>query len=72
MAFEIWDTESGNLVGDYPTERAALDVVRRMIEIHGRQAVATWALANENRRGTTRTVAAGTVLVDRALESIPA
>ena len=35
MHWELWDTESGNLVGDYPTEAAALTIVRDALRRHG-------------------------------------
>ena len=72
MAFELWETSTGNIVGAYTTMDAALDVVRRGIALHGRSYVETWALAHENRRGHTKTLAHGAQLADRALSSVPA
>lgn len=31
MHYELWDTETANLVGEYDTEAEALDSVRRLI-----------------------------------------
>ena len=72
MAFELWDIETANLVGDYPTEEAALDVVRTSIREHGPEAVAVLALAYEDDAGETRPIAAGAALVERVQAAMPA
>jgi hypothetical protein len=66
MAFELWDTATANLVGDYATEAAALEAVRSMLASGNADRVRTLALAHENRRGATRTLAAGDELAERA------
>jgi hypothetical protein len=68
--FALWDLETGNLVGAYDTEAAALAAVRRSIEHHGRQSVAPLALAREGR-GRTRAIAQGEDLAERALAAAP-
>jgi hypothetical protein len=40
MHWELWDSETGNLVGDYDSEDAALAVVRDALRHHGPAAVA--------------------------------
>ena len=72
MAFELWDIETANLVGDYPTEEAALDVVRTSIREHGPEAVAALALAYEDDAGETRPIVAGAALMERAQGAMPA
>jgi len=57
------------MIADYPTEDAALDVVRRTVAAHGRAQVATWALAFEDTRGRTKATAFGPDLADRALQA---
>ena len=66
VAYEIWDTETNNLIGAYETLDTALAVVRRALEAHGVDYVATLALGFEDSRGHSRTVAEGHQLVDRA------
>jgi hypothetical protein len=71
MAYELWETQSGNLVDTYPTEEEALEDVRGTIAEFGREAVATYALARETRRGT-KLIAQGRALAERALVGSPA
>lgn len=66
MAYELWDTESGNLLGAYTTEATALAVVRQAINEHGSAYVATLALAYESPSGATTTIAEGTALIHHA------
>jgi hypothetical protein len=35
MTFEIWDRQSGNLVGEYPTPEEALELVREIAQDDG-------------------------------------
>jgi hypothetical protein len=65
--FRIWEAESANFVGSYPTEEAALIVVRNVIEKHGREALDTIILLREGTRGRLTQVAAGSALADLAL-----
>jgi hypothetical protein len=69
MTFQVWETESANLVGSYATEDAALAIVRRAIDAHGREAVATLLLLREDERGRLAKIAEGTALGDLALAS---
>jgi hypothetical protein len=70
VSYELWDLETGNLVGGYATEAAALAVVRRAIARYGRASMATLALARESR-GRTTALAEGEALADRALAAAP-
>ncbi len=72
-SYELWELDTGNLVGGYETEAAALVIVRRSIERYGRESVATLGLARE-ARGRTTTIAVGDALATRALaaEASPA
>lgn len=58
---------TGNAIGDYDTEAAALAVVRDTAMVHGRDSVRTFALVGVNRRGRATTIAAGDDLAARAL-----
>src|SRR5437867_9689628 len=48
MNWELWDTESGNMVGDYASESEALNVVRDALRRHGSSGVVTLALGAEH------------------------
>jgi hypothetical protein len=65
--FQLWEAESANLVGSYPTEEAALIVVRNAIEKHGREALDSIVLLREGARGRLTKVAEGAALADLAL-----
>jgi hypothetical protein len=47
MHWELWDTDSGNLVGDYATEADALLIVRNAVQRHGPAVAAMLALGAE-------------------------
>lgn len=68
MAFEIWETETRNIVDDFATEEAALAAVKDAIVRHGASYIASWFLAFEDERGESREIAAVDALVERALE----
>lgn len=65
--FQLWEAESANLVGSYPTEEAALLVVRAAIERHGRETLDSLVLLREEVRGQIIPVAEGAALADLAL-----
>jgi hypothetical protein len=65
--FQLWEAESANLVSSYPTEDAALAVVRTAVEKHGREALDTIVLLREGARGRLTKVAEGAALADLAL-----
>lgn len=69
--FALWDLETGNLVGAYDTEDAALTIVHRSIQQWGRESVATLALARETRDKTTA-LAEGEALAERAQAAVAA
>ena len=69
--FALWDLETGNLIGAYDTEAAALAVVRRSIEQHGREAAVALGLSKESY-GRTNNVATGLALAERATATTPA
>ena len=69
MAFELWDTRTANIIGDFPTEQAALEAIREAIQAHGRAYVESWGLAHEDRRGRTKAIAHGALLAERALNT---
>ena len=71
MWYELWDSETGNRVGKYPTEDAALRAVLEEIRRYGRDAQAIVSLGLLERapdRQQGRLIAEGTSLVERALD----
>ena len=77
MHWELWDTETGNLVGDYDTEAEALAVVRAALARHGPDAAAWLALGVEHDDeggddAVLPPVLRGTELVARARDTNPA
>ena len=74
MWFELWDSETGNRVGRYPTEEAALDAVREDAERYGRtsEAVTTLGLlCHDPSHVGSGLIAEGPELVVRALGRRP-
>jgi hypothetical protein len=71
MTYELWSKISRSIVGAFPTEDAALAAVRDAVETHGRAYAEGLAVIREDRRGRSKAVAEGSVLVDRALAVLP-
>ena len=67
MTYELWDTETRNIVGAYVSEEDALVVVREAIGAHGTRYADTLALVHEDARGAVQTLAVGAALAERAL-----
>lgn len=66
MAYELWSTETSNLLADYDTVDAALDAVGRVLREHGPDYVSTLLLGHEDKRGRSRLIATGDDLIARA------
>ncbi len=66
MIFELWDTETNNIVGAYSSEAAALSVVRGAMEVHGEAYAQTLALVREDQNGEVTTLAMGRGLAQSA------
>lgn len=67
MTYELWDADTGNALGTYDTEDAALQVVRATIKSNGREVVQSVGLLRVSARGRGELVAQGEDLVARAL-----
>jgi hypothetical protein len=69
MQYELWDHDSGNLLGVYQTEAAALQAVIEAIQNYGRDAdeVATLMLGFQDEQGNGGIIAAGAELAELAL-----
>lgn len=72
MIYELWDTDTFNLVGSYESEADALGVVRSAVARHGTGYVEGLALVSEDDRGRSRTLAEGRHLLDRAEGTVSA
>jgi hypothetical protein len=66
--FELWNTESGNLLGSFVTEALALAAVREAIQRNGERYGQFLALGCENSRGRSKVVASGPQLVEWAFQ----
>ena len=67
MSYELWSKTSGNALGGYKTEAAALAVVARIVARHGSAGARDLFLGMEDTTGDSHLIAEGQALVDRAL-----
>ena len=70
--YELWDGETRNLLGTYPSEEAALAVVRNTVRKHGPGAVASLFLGREDSTGRSTLIAEGDGLAQRAEAAVDA
>ena len=66
LAFELWDNESGNLIGAYETEEEALVDINETICAYGAGYANSVALLLVGPRGGMRRLAVGSDLAKRA------
>ena len=66
VAFELWETRSGNLMGSYESEARALGVVAEAIRLHGAEYADSMVLVRQTSRGNPKPIAAGAELAARA------
>jgi len=64
--YELWDTESRNLLDDFDTEAEALEVVRALIGLNGPDSTDALALTCVDVHGRMTTLAMGVALATRA------
>ena len=64
--YELWDTESGNLLDDFDSEAQALETVRELIVLNGSDSTDALALTRVDVNGRTTTLAMGEALAARA------
>ena len=62
--FELWDVESGNIVGEFSSVDAALDIVQSLLDAYGPIYADALALQRRDVDATARDVASGKQLVD--------
>lgn len=64
--YTLWDLDDANLIGSFTTESAALEIVRRSIEIHGLDSMLNVGLGMADDTGRTVAVAEGGALIELA------
>ena len=67
MRYTIWHLDTGNLIGDFPTESAALAAVRD--EIRANASPDALVLQREQTDGDSEFVASGSALARRAFRA---
>lgn len=67
MSYALIEIDTGNMVGFYSTERAALEDVLDSINRYGVESIETLGLGFNDPTGPVRRIAAGTELAQRAL-----
>ena len=67
MRYELWELSTGNLVGAYDTETAALQAVAIAVRLYGPASIATLALDDAEGDGNGRAIADGEELARRVL-----
>jgi hypothetical protein len=71
LTYQLWDTESGNAVGAYESESAAMLIVQNTYAEHGAQYVESLLLARSDTRDHLEVIADGEALVRRVRTGIP-
>jgi hypothetical protein len=69
MGYELVELSTGNTVGVYDTEQAALRDVAEAIRRYGRAAVDSLALGADDSEGDGRVIAQGPALAELAVEA---
>lgn len=68
--YELWETESGNMILCRETKREILAVVRAYMTKHGPAAVDSWALFSPDSEGDVGELFTGSDLADRAAKDL--
>ena len=66
MTYELWNTRTGNAIGEFSTEAEALAAVREAVGRNGR-GYADLLFLGATSRGRSKPVAQGQTLAERAL-----
>lgn len=66
MIYELWDTESRNVVGEFDSEAEALAAVLEAVDENGDEAAALFTLIAVHDNGTSNGIAGGARLIDLA------
>src|SRR5688572_3501650 len=63
QTYEVWDTETGSVVGEFPTVETALDVVRSLLEAVGPAYSEALVLLYRDASGAVSATGSGNALV---------
>lgn len=66
MYYELWDLETGNMIGDFDTEAAALAMVRELLAANTPDYAEALALGRTGDDGETQLIAEGGALATLA------
>lgn len=66
MFYELWDLDSGNIIGDFDSEADALQVVRDLLEVNEPDFADALSLGWNGDDGAFAIVAEGAALAERA------
>lgn len=66
MIYELWYTDTTNIIGAFDNERDALALVWSGIERNGPEGIETLVLVVEDEQGDTHSVAQGEALAEMA------
>jgi hypothetical protein len=69
LIYELWDSRSGNRLAEFADEKAALEVVRRVLELEGAEAAEHLFLDEEDDAGKLQQSIEGVQLIERALRA---
>jgi hypothetical protein len=69
VRYEIWDTQTGNLIGEFSTEEEALELVRNAIDDWGMDAAASLVMGYGEDNAVASQVVEGRALLERALST---
>ncbi len=70
--YDLWDTQSGNMIGTFDSESEALSVVRDLIADFGNEFADELDLGWIAPDGRSRSTASGAALLERAYATVPA
>jgi hypothetical protein len=75
MIYELWDTESRNVIGEFDAEAEALAAVLEAVNANGDASAALFTLIAVHDDGTSKGIAGGAQLVElarRRRQALPA
>jgi hypothetical protein len=64
--YDLWDVDTGNLIGSYDDEEPALAMVRALVDANGPEYADVLELGLEDETGFTQHLGTGTELLARA------
>ena len=68
VVYDLWDIETGNMIGTYPSEAEAMQIVRELLDLNGVDYAEALGLGYLDEHGNPHPIATGATLVDRVRE----